>query len=622
MNVPEAEPPIIKFEPNRTSDDVVDCVGKPATDNGENGLLVNIPTLPFAFTRNFSAFVVPTFECNVMIGDVFVVVPATAISACPPEAVNPVADEVNTAPPADPVTTASALPGAFVPIPTLPANVEVAENQLVPVTVSVLLTLLDPMPTCPPVNVEVAVTANTPDTGLNVKLSDDVNVDDPAPVKNAICVEVPEPDMPLAEPQSDPVPDTTPDASTRRHCVEPEIFDMVRFDVVALVTDTPVPDPVVKLSVGNVPYPEAVMLVEETLVSAALVLLSVGNVPYPEAVMLVEETAAKVDWPVTRIYPESVWLVPEALVKLSVGNVPYPEAVMLVEETLVSAALVLLSVGNVPYPEAVMLVEETAAKVDWPVTVTGPVNVEVAVTANTPDTGLNVRLSDDVNVDDPAPVKNAICVEVPEPDMPLAEPQSDPVPDTTPDASTRRHCVEPEMFDMVRFDVVALVTDTPVPDPVVKLSVGKVPYPEAVMLVVDALVAETVPSVVFPVTARYPESVWLVPEALVKLSVGKVPYPEAVILVEETLVSAALVLLSVGNVPYPEAVMLVEETAAKVDWPVTRIYPESVWLVPEALVKLSVGNVPYPEAVMLVPDADPNVNCPLIIVEDENVEVD
>jgi hypothetical protein len=202
---------------------------------------------------------------------------------------------------------------------------------------------------------------------------------------------------------------------------------------------------------------------------------------------------------------------------------------------------------------------------------------------------LNVKLSDDVNVDDPAPVKNAICVEVPEPDMPLAEPQSDPVPDTTPDASTRRHCVEPEIFDMVRFDVVALVTDTPVPDPVVKLSVGKVPYPEAVMLVVDALVADTVPSVVFPVTARYPESVWLVPEALVKLSVGKVPYPEAVMLVEETLVTDRL----------PNAVS-----------PVTARYPESVWLVPEALVKNSVGNVPYPEAVMLVEETLVSVMVP------------
>jgi hypothetical protein len=268
------------------------------------------------------------------------------------------------------LATERAADGAVVPIPTLPANVEVAENQLVPVTVSVLLTLLDPMPTCPPVNVEVAVTANTPDTGLNVKLSDDVNVDDPAPVKNAICVEVPEPDMPFAEPQSDPVPDTTPDASTRRHCVEPEMFDMVRFDVVALVTDTPVPDPVVKLSVGKVPYPEAVMLVVDALVA---------------------ETVPSVVFPVTARYPESVWLVPEALVKNSVGNVPYPEAVMLVEETLVtdmvpsetcpttdrypdsvrlveetfvSAALVLLSVGKVPYPEAVMLVEETAANVD------------------------------------------------------------------------------------------------------------------------------------------------------------------------------------------------------------------------------------------------------------------
>jgi hypothetical protein len=215
------------------------------------------------------------------------------------------------------------------------------------------------------------------------------------PEKNAICPDAPPPVNPLVR-QSDPVPDTTPDASTRRHCVEPEMFDMVRFDVVALVTDTPVPDPVVKLSVGKVPYPEAVMLVEEIFVSAALVLLSVGKVPYPEAVMLVvdalvADTVPSVVFPVTARYPESVWLVPEALVKNSVGNVPYPEAVMLVEETLVtdmvpsetcpttdrypdsvrlveetfvSAALVLLSVGKVPYPEAVMLVEETAANVD------------------------------------------------------------------------------------------------------------------------------------------------------------------------------------------------------------------------------------------------------------------
>jgi hypothetical protein len=84
------------------------------------------------------------------------------------------------------------------------------------------------------------------------------------------------------------------------------------------------------------------------LVPEALVKNSVGNVPYPEAVMLVEETL------VTDMVPSETCPTTDR----------YPDSVRLVEETFVSAALVLLSVGKVPYPEAVMLVEETAANVD------------------------------------------------------------------------------------------------------------------------------------------------------------------------------------------------------------------------------------------------------------------
>lgn len=55
----------------------------------------------------------------------------------------------------------------------------------------------------------------------------------------------------------------------------------------------------------------------ETLVIAPFVALSVGNVPYPEAVKFVEETDAKVDCPV--IFAVAIWRfpVPVAFVKVN-----------------------------------------------------------------------------------------------------------------------------------------------------------------------------------------------------------------------------------------------------------------------------------------------------------------
>lgn len=71
---------------------------------------------------------------------------------------------------------------------------------------------------------------------------------------------------------------------------------------------------------------------------------------------------------------------------------------------------------------------------------------------------------------------------------------------------------------------------------------------ESVRLVPEALVKRSVVAVAF-VTVKE------VPVDVVKLRVGKVPYPETVILVPEVLVKFKVV-----NRPYPEAVRLVVET--------------------------------------------------------------
>lgn len=100
--------------------------------------------------------------------------------------------------------------------------------------------------------------------------------------------------------QSVPVPETMPVEFTRRHWVEPVMPEIVRLVVVALPTERPVPTPVVKASVGNVPVPDAEIFVVETLARFDWpVTVRVAIFKFPVPVALENVRVLKVEAPVT-----------------------------------------------------------------------------------------------------------------------------------------------------------------------------------------------------------------------------------------------------------------------------------------------------------------------------------